>query len=207
MADGGSVGDAEDAPLRVMVMSGSARAGSFNRRLAALAAGAARARGAQVTEVDLRALALPLYDGDLEAEGQPPGALELRQLFATHPALLIAAPEYNGFPPPLLVNALDWATRPKAAEGLPSGLAAVNGTVLGLLSASPTAYGGVRGLLALRSFAALTLGMLVVPATLSVPRADAAFDADGRLAEAQHQQSLERVVAAVLRTAAALRAG
>ena len=203
---GAQVGEKEDERLHVMVMSGSARVGSFNRKLAALAASAARARGAQVTDVDLRALALPIYDGDLEAEAQPAGAFELRRLFATHTALIIAAPEYNGFPTPLLVNALDWATRPKAGEGLPSGLAAVNGTVLGLMSASPTAYGGVRGLIALRSFAALTLGMLVVPPTLSVPKADAAFDADGRLVEAQHGQSLERVVAAVLKTASALRA-
>lgn len=199
--------ETDGEPLCVMVMSGSARAGSFNRKLAALAASAARAQGAQVTEIDLRALALPIYDGDLEAEGQPAGALELRRLFATHSALILAAPEYNGFPTPLLVNALDWATRPKAAEGLPSGLAAVNGTVLGLMSASPTAYGGVRGLIALRSFAALTLGMLVVPPTLSVPKADAAFDAEGRLVEALHRQSLERVVGAVLKTASALRTG
>jgi chromate reductase, NAD(P)H dehydrogenase (quinone) len=204
---GVQVRETEGERLRVMVMSGSARAGSFNRKLAALAANAARAHGAQVTEVDLRALALPIYDADLESEGQPAGALELRHLFATHSALIIAAPEYNGFPTPLLVNALDWATRPKATDGLPSGLAAVNGTVLGLMSASPTAYGGVRGLIALRSCAALTLGMLVVPATLSVPKADAAFDAQGGLVDAQHGQARERLVAAVLTTASALRAG
>jgi chromate reductase len=193
-----------EAAVRLMVWSGSARSGSFNRKLAAQAASHARARGAAVTEVDLRALALPIYDGDIEAQGQPAGALELRRLFATHEALVIAAPEYNGFVTPLLVNTLDWASRPKAGEGLPDGLTAMQGTVVGLMSASPGAYGGMRGLIALRGFASLTLAMLVVSPSLSVPRAQQAFGEDGRLADASQQQGLERVVNAVLKTAAAL---
>jgi NAD(P)H-dependent FMN reductase len=191
--------------VRAMVISGSERAGSFNRRLARLAAAAAREQGAQVSEVDLRALALPLFDADLEARaGQPAGALELRRLFATHEALVIAAPEYNGFVTPLLVNALDWASRPKAGDGLPDGLAAINGTVVGLMSASPGVWGGVRGLIALRQFCSLTLAMQVVPPSLSVPRANEAFDDAGRLVDARQQQALERVVRTTLRTAAAL---
>jgi NAD(P)H-dependent FMN reductase len=193
------------AAVRAMVMSGSQRSGSYNRKLALLAAAAARAEGAQVTEVDLRALALPIYDADLEAEqGQPAGALELRRLFATHQALVIAAPEYNGFVTPLLVNALDWASRPKAGDGLPDGLAAMNHTVVGLMSASPGLFGGVRGLIALRQFASLTLAMQVVPPMLSVPRAQTAFDAEGRLIDPAQQRTLERVVQTTLRTAAAL---
>ena len=117
--------------------AGSARVGSLNRKLAACAAAVARSRSAHVTEVDLRALELPLYDGDIEAVGQPAGALELRRLFASHDAVLLAAPEYNSFVTPLLVNAFDWASRPKAGDGLPDGLAAMRGTVAGLMSASP----------------------------------------------------------------------
>ena len=192
--------------VRVMVVSGSYRSGSYNLRLAALAAAAARAHGAAVTEVDLRALALPIYDADLEArDGPPGGALELRRLFASHQALLVAAPEYNGFVTPLLVNALDWASRPKAGEGLPDGLTAMNGTVVGLMSASPGQFGGVRALIAMRSLATLTLAMHVVPPTLSVARASEAFDADGQLKDERHRQALERVVAATLHTAAGLR--
>jgi NAD(P)H-dependent FMN reductase len=195
-------------PVRAIVVSGSYRTGSYNLRLARLAAATARAQGAEVTEVDLRALALPIYDGDLEAsQGQPAGALELRRLFATHDALLIAAPEYNGFVTPLLVNALDWASRPKAADGLPDGLAAMNGKVVGMMSASPGQFGGVRGLIALRSLASLTLAMHVVPPTLSVARAQEAFADDGQLRDGRHQQALEKVVATTLRTAAGLRAG
>ena len=190
--------------VRLLVTAGSARRGSYNARLAALAAGIARAAGAQVTELDLRALALPLYDGDVEAAGMPAGALELRRLFATHEAIVVASPEYNGFVTPLLLNAIAWASRPAAGGELPSGLAAMNGTVAGLLSASPGALGGMRSLTVLRAFLAATPGMLVVPEAASVGQAHQAFDEAGALKDAKQQQQVERVVHAVLRVAAAL---
>lgn len=190
---------------KVLVVSGSSRTGSYNKKLAALAAAAARAAGAaEVTEVDLRALALPIYDGDLEAQGQPAGALELRRLFASHDALIIASPEYNALITPLLLNALDWASRPPASDGLPSGTAAMNGTVVGLVSASPGNYGGMRGLITLRTLLSMNLGMMIVPTTLSVPKAHDAFDAAGAFVDAKQQQALEKVVAAVLHTADAM---
>ena len=192
-------------PVSVLVIAGSARAGSFNGRLAAVAAGLATAGGAEVTAVDLRALALPLYDAEIEAAGLPPGALELRQLFATHDALLLASPEYNGFPTPLLVNALDWTSRVPASDTLPSGLAAMGGTVAGLVSASPGALGGLRSLMFVRQFLQMTLGMLVVPEQFALGQAGKAFDDAGRLIDDKQQQAVQRVVAATLRTAAALK--
>lgn len=184
---------------RVLVTSGSERRGSLNRKLANVAAGLARAQGAEVTDLDLRALALPLYDGDVEAAGLPPGALRLRDLFAAHDAVLIAAPEYNGFVTPLLINAFAWVSR------TPDGLAASGGTVAGLVSASPGYYGGARALIALRSLLSMNLGLLVVPATHSIPQAGAAFDAAGALVDAKQQAGVERVVRMVLKTADALK--
>lgn len=192
-------------PVRVIVTAGSARRGSYNTALAKVAAGLARAEGAEVTEVDLRALALPVYDGDIEAAGLPAGALELRRLFAGHDAFIVAAPEYNAFVTPLLVNALDWASRVPASDGLPSGLQAMGGTVAGMLSASPGAFGGARALLFLRSFLSTSLAMLVVPETQAVGQAMAAFDDQGALKDAKLQQGVQRVVRSVLKTAAALK--
>lgn len=191
--------------VRLLVTAGSARTGSLNTKLATTAAAVAREQGAQVTQVDLRALALPLYDADVEAQGMPEGALELRRLFAAHDALLVASPEYNSFVPPLLVNALDWTSRVKAEGELPSGMAAMNGTVAGMLSASPGALGGLRSLMALRGFLSMSLAMFVVPATLSVPRAHEAFDPQGRLVDPGQQASLEALVRTTLQTAEALR--
>ena len=58
--------------VSLIALSGSTRAESHNRALARLAAAAAERAGATVAFVDLRDLALPLYDADLEtAEGLP----------------------------------------------------------------------------------------------------------------------------------------
>jgi len=187
--------------VRLLVTAGSARRGSYNAALAKVAAGIARAEGAEVTELDLRALGLPVYDAEIEAAGLPAGALELRRLFAANDAFIVAAPEYNSFVTPLIINALDWVSRVPAAGDLPAGLAATGGTVAGMLSASPGAFGGARALLFLRSFLATSLGMLVVSETASVPQASHAFDEQGALKEARLQQAVERVVRSVLRTA------
>jgi chromate reductase, NAD(P)H dehydrogenase (quinone) len=192
--------------VSVLVISGSSRPGSFNRRLADVAAGLATAGGATVTPVDLRALALPLYDAEIEAAGLPAGALELRRLFAEHAAVLVASPEYNGFPTPLLINALDWTSRVPAADGLPSGLAAMGGTVAGVVSASPGALGGLRSLLFVRQFLQLALGLLVVPEQFALVQAAKAFDADGKLVDDKHLRAVQRVVDGVLHTARALKA-
>ena len=194
------------SPVRVLVVSGSARPGSFNRRLADVAAGLAVAGGAEVTQTDLRALALPLYDAEIEAAGVPAGALELRRMFATHDAVIIASPEYNGFPTPLLINALDWTSRVPALGDLPSGLVAMGGTVAGVVSASPGALGGLRSLLFVRQFLQLALGLLVVPEQFALGQANKAFDDSGQLIDTQQLQSVQRVVSSVLRTAAALKA-
>lgn len=193
-------------PVRLIVTSGSARNASLNRKLAAEAARMLAEQGAVVTALDLRELQLPVYDGDLEAVGMPAGAVALRDLFAAHDGVLIASPEYNGFVTPLLLNALDWASRVQATDGQPSGLAAINGKVAGLVSASPGAAGGMRSLMFLRSFLSMNLGLHVVPETHAVSAAHQAFDEQGALIEPRHQAGVQRVTASLLRTAAALRA-
>lgn len=191
-------------PVRLLLTSGSSRHESVNMQLARWVAAQAREAGAQVTLLDLRTLELPIYDADVEAQGMPAGAHALRDHFAQADAFMVCAPEYNGFPTPLLINALDWASRPEAEGALPSGPAALSGTVAGLLSASPGGLGGLRGLVALRSFLQMNLQMLIVPEQHALGSAASAFNAQGELLEAHHQQGVLRVLRSVLRTAAAL---
>ena len=192
-------------PLRLLIVSGSARPGSYNTKLAVLARNLAVDLGATSTGFDLRALALPVYDAEIEAAGMPAGALALRDALASHDALLVASPEYNAFPTPLLINAMDWASRTKAAEGKAAGLAVIAGKVVGVVSASPGPFGGVRSLLATRQFLHTTLAMSVVPEQFALAQAMNAFDDAGQLRDEKHQQALRRVVQAVLRVAQALR--
>lgn len=192
--------------LRLLALSGSERAGSLNRRLVEVAARAAAARGAQVEHLDLRSLALPLYDADLEKVfGVPEGARRLRDALRAADGVLLSAPEYNGFPTPLLINSFDWLSRLQAEGDAPAGLAVTTGKPLGLFSASPGPMGGLRSLNLTRQFLSMTIAMMPVPQQFALSRAGEAFDEAGALKDAKQQAAVESVVAALMRVAAALK--
>jgi NAD(P)H-dependent FMN reductase len=190
---------------RVLVFAGSARRDSLNKKLARLAAEAARAAGAEVTLLDLDDYPMPVYHGDLEAaEGLPGNALKLREIFMAHDALLIASPENNSSVSSLLKNVLDWLSRSVGdGKGANSGLAPYRGKVAGIMTATPGNYGGVRGLPHLRQILSV-LGVIVLPAQVQLARADEAFDEDGRLVDAKMAQAVVALAKAVAETASRL---
>lgn len=191
---------------RLLVISGSQRQGSYNRSLAAWAAAHARSVGAEAVEFDLRALALPLYDGDLEAQsGVPAAATTLLQAINDCDAVLVVTPEYNGFPTPLLINAFDWLSRLKAAQPLPAGLAATAGKPVALLSASPGPLGGLRSMNYVRQYLQMAFAMLVSPQQYALGRAGEAFDEAGALRDPKAAGAVAGVVDALLKLAAALK--
>lgn len=168
--------------LRLLLLSGSVRQGSLTLRLAQAGGALARERGAEVRLFDLRGLDLPLYDGDIEAsQGVPRGAHLLRDAVLGSDALLIATPEYNGFPTPLVINAFDWLSRLIADATHPSGLAATAGRPAGLLSASPGPAGGLRSMNFLRQYLQMAFQMVVAPQQYALGRAGDAFDEAGVL--------------------------
>ena len=193
-------------PIRLLIISGSQRAGSFNRSLAHVAATAARRDGAEATEFDLRALALPLYDGDLEAaSGVPPAAFLLRDAFLAHDAVLVVTPEYNAFPTPLVLNAFDWMSRIPASAPGGAGLAATANKPAALLAASPGPLGGLRSMNLLRQYLQGAFAMIVVPQQFALGRAGEAFDAAGALKDEKSQHVVESVLAALGHLATALK--
>lgn len=187
---------------RLLVIAGSARIGSLNRQLADLAARRAQALGAETTVVDLRSLELPVYDEDwAQAHGKPAGARRLRDLFAEHDGLILASPEYNALPTPLLINSFDWLSVIPAEDGKPSGTAATGGKPVGLLAASPGALGGIRALPIVRNYLSTNFAMVVVPEQLALPLADQQLTTPERLAKPDLDAVLDRVVASVVRQA------
>lgn len=194
-------------PLRLLFIAGSARQGSLNLRLANAAAALARDAGASVEALDLRALQLPLYDGDLEAaSGVPEAALRLLESIRSADALLLVTPEYNGFPTPLLINAFDWLSRLGPADGRPAGLAATANKPVALLSASPGPLGGLRSMNFLRQYLQMAFAMIVVPQQFALSRAHEAFDAEGALKEERARSTVSGVLSALGELATALRA-
>ncbi|MEM7561103.1 MAG: NAD(P)H-dependent oxidoreductase [Planctomycetota bacterium] len=176
---------------KVLAIVGSTRRESYNQKLLSLAADRAQDLGVSVTTVQLRDLNIPLYDGDREeADGVPEGAQQLFRLMASHEAILFASPEYNGSVSGVLKNAIDWVSRPQ--QGEPQ-LAALQGKVAGLMSASPGSLGGFHGLVHLRDILGY-IGMLVLPEQVAVRNAHEAFAEDGSLRDKRTSSMLDALV-------------
>lgn len=78
---------------------------------------------------------------------------------------------------------------------------------VGLMAASPGAFGGIRALPLVRTYLSTNFAMVVVPEQVAVPHADQQFNEDGGLLKLELDQALSRVVAAVIRQARWRRAG
>ena len=191
-----------DCGMKLLLISGSARRDSLNGKLAAAAAKLAAAEGVQTDLVSPDDLRLPLYDGDLEeSEGLPAAVVALKNRFIAADAILFACPEYNSSITPLLKNLIDWVSRAGSDDEAP--LAAYKGKVAGLVSASPGAFGGLRGLVTVRSILG-NIGVLVVPTQFALGKAHEAFDAEGTLTDDRAKKSLGAVVSEVIRVASGL---
>jgi NAD(P)H-dependent FMN reductase len=185
---------------KILVFAGSTRSGSYNKLLSKCAAEALRAAGAEVTWLDLRDLALPLYDGDLEEEkGLPDGAKKLKAAMQASDGFLIASPEYNSSITGVLKNAIDWASRTESDDE-PS-LIAFRGKVAALVSASPGALGGMRGLVTLRSILG-NIGVVVLPDQLSISNAHEAFAEGGKLKDEKKAKQLAAIAKSLAQIAA-----
>ncbi|MCV0437678.1 MAG: NAD(P)H-dependent oxidoreductase [Hydrogenophaga sp.] len=181
-------------PLPLLIFAGSTRTQSHNRKLARVAADMARAQGAAVTHIELADYELPLYNADLEARGTPDAAIRLKELFHAHPAWVICSPEYNGSYTGLLKNTIDWVSSPVRSDpAWGDGLKPFEGKVVGLLSASPGALGGLRSLSHLSPML-LNLQCWLTPKQFALSRAADAFDADGQLIAEPARQAVRGVV-------------
>jgi NAD(P)H-dependent FMN reductase len=175
---------------RILAFAGSTRRDSFNKKLIRVAVEAARNAGGEVTLIDLRDFPLPLYDGDLEAEhGQPENSTRLYELFQGHQALFLSCPEYNSSITGVLKNTIDWISRPRTGD---PELAAFTGKVAALTSASPGGFGGMRGLVHVRSILG-NIGTIVLPNQVAVAKAHEAFTGDGSLRDEKLAQKITKL--------------
>lgn len=119
---------------RILGISGSLRAASFNTALLR----AARRAAPEGVEIEIATLhGIPLYDGDLEAAAGIPEAVDaLKARIRASDALLLATPEYNNGMPGVLKNAIDWLSRPAGELRQLFG-----GRPLALMGASPSGFG------------------------------------------------------------------
>src|ERR1044072_8716908 len=119
---------------KVLAISGSLRDSSYNTLLLR---NAIELFGDDVVVEELDGLdGVPPYDEDDDGDRAPEAVRALRAAFAGADAVLISTPEYNSSVPGHLKNALDWVSRPLAANPLRNKHAVVIG-------ASTGAFGGV----------------------------------------------------------------
>ncbi len=172
---------------KILVFAGSACSQSLNKKLARLGASAVEMAGGEVTLIDRRDFPMPIYEGDLEAaEGVPPNAMKLKELFKAHHGFLISSPENNASVSSLLKNTIDWVSRAIPREG---GKVTYEGKVAAIVSATAGQPGGICGLEHLRQILA-GLGVLVLPGQLGIAAAGSAFDNSGTLKDTRNQKAL-----------------
>jgi len=185
-------------PAKLLIFAGSTRQASYNRKLAHVAAQMARATGAEVTHIELSDFNIPMYNADLEAKGTPADVMKLKQLMFEHPAWIICSPEYNGSYTALLKNTIDWVSSPvKSDPAWQEGFKSFSGKVVGMLSASPGALGGLRSQSNLAPLL-LNAQCWVAPRAFALGQAGEAFDAQGQLVSDKHRGNVQAVIDQVL---------
>ena len=176
--------------MKVCGIAGSLRRGSYNRSLLRAAAELAPER-MTITVFD-RLGELPLYDADVEAQGDPEAVVALKSAIGEADALLIATPEYNHGIPGVLKNAIDWASRPPSRTVLA-------GKPTTLIGASPGRTGTARAQLTLRESLASTSTPVLLGPEVLVGEAQKKFTEDGTLSDEPTRKflraQLERLLA------------
>jgi NAD(P)H-dependent FMN reductase len=118
----------------ILVLLGSLRAGSVNRRAVEHVRDHAP-QGVQLTIAEGLG-DLPFYDADLDTDTPPTAVAALREAVAAADRVLVVTPEFNGTMPAVVNNAIDWLSRP-------FGAGALRGKPLAVAGASFGRYGGV----------------------------------------------------------------
>ena len=142
-----------------ITLCGSLRKDSINEHLRQHLSGKLREAGVAVTDLDLGAFEMPMFNEDLEAEHMPEAATRLAELFRSHDIVLIVSPEYNGGVTPLIANTVSWVSRQKPNP--------FKHAVFGIAGMSNGKYATIFALSHLRDSLS-KIGALVVPTLLGL---------------------------------------
>ncbi len=171
--------------MRILAISGSLRAASYNTALLRAAAELAP----EGVELDLYEdlESLPPYNEDRDTDHPPAEVSRMRTAIEEADAVLFATPEYNTTMPGQIKQVVDWGSRPHGPE------ASLWGKPVAAIGASVTDYGAMWAQDHLRKALSLA-GARVLEAELAVPSAAERFDANGRLIEPETRERLAELV-------------
>ena len=171
--------------MRILGISGSLRAASYNTAL--LAAAAELAPAGVELEIYEGLEQLPPYNEDRDGDHPPAEVARLRRAIESADAVLLATPEYNGTVPGQIKHAVDWASRPHGPD------ACLWGKPTAAIGASVTDYGALWAQDQLRRSLGIA-GARVLDAELAVGAAAQLFDSDGTLTDPETRERLSEVV-------------
>jgi chromate reductase, NAD(P)H dehydrogenase (quinone) len=172
--------------MKILGFAGSLRKASFNRALLRAAADLAPDE-LSITIFDLEGI--PLFNADVEAQGDPARVTEFKDAIRSADGILIASPEYNHGMTGITKNAIDWASRP--AKEPPIGNKPV-----GILGASPGITGTARSQDQLRqSLKSIGCHCMSLPEFLLF-RAREKFDENGVLTDESTRSYLGKYLSA-----------
>lgn len=171
----------QHSTIKVVALAGSLSPDSTSLAAARVALEAARAAGASVEVLDLRALQLPMYDP--EATEVPEAVKRLVEAVASADGLIWASPLYHGTISGAFKNALDWLQLLGDAEP-----AYLTDKVVGLVATA----GGTQAVQAINTmeYVVRALRGWTVPLTVPVNRAWQAFGDGGRVQDAEVAERL-----------------
>lgn len=146
--------------MQILGIAGSLRRDSFNKAVLRAAAGLAPP-GMTITIHDIADV--PLYNFDVEEQGDPDGVVRLKEAIADADGLLIVTPEYQQGTPGVLKNAIDWVSRPP-------GKSVLDAKPVAILGASPGMTGTARAQTQLRQTLAYNACRVLPPPEVLIGR-------------------------------------
>lgn len=168
-------------PITICGIAGSLRDGSYNRALLR----AAKKVAPESVEIRIfdRVGEIPLFNQDVEDEGDPEPVSALKDAIRAADGLLLVTPEYNHGVPGVMKNLIDWASRPPRDSVL-------NGTPVGIMGATPGMTGTARSQSMLRQSLVFTNSPAMLQPEVLVARAHQKFDDDGTLTDEKTREFL-----------------
>ena len=143
---------------------------------------------------------LPMFNADVEAQGDPDPVRRLKEAIGAADAVLIATPEYNRCVPGVLKNAIDRASRPPRQSVLTNKPVAIMGATTG-------GGGTARAQAHLRDGLGYTNGLVLPQPEVLVPFAASRFDGDGNLHDDQTKDAIRDLLLALAEWVRQLREG
>lgn len=174
--------------MKIIGISGSLRKESLNTKLLH------EVKNIFSSDADFEEFTLeniPLYNGDIEAGGEPSGVFDLKQRIRGADGVIIVSPEYNFSVSGVMKNAIDWISRPPADAPL-------SGKAVGIMGASTGGFGTMRAQVHLRDILHSLNARVMDYPEIFISRADKKLSQQGSVLDEADRENVEKFRVAFL---------